>query len=274
MLTLNTHSLIEENYEEKLSAFVEYVMLEKPDIIALQEVNQSVGADEIHVDNLHGFVPPKENERKIPLKSDNHAYNIVKRLSESGLKYNWTYLPIKNGYGIFDEGIALLSRTPISETDFFTVSVNDSYDNWKTRKILGIKTGGEWYYSVHFGWWKDENDSFAKQWKRLNENLPAKENIWLMGDFNNPAEIRGEGYDLVKSSGWSDCFVLAEKCDGNITVDKVIDGWRDKCSISGGMRIDFIFTNNVRSVKLYHVIFDGRDQPVISDHIGVFAEID
>ena len=40
LITLNTHSLIEEHYEEKLHAFAEVVRKEKPDILALQEVNQ------------------------------------------------------------------------------------------------------------------------------------------------------------------------------------------------------------------------------------------
>ena len=38
LLTLNTHSLREENQEQKLEWFLEAVMAEKPDIIALQEV--------------------------------------------------------------------------------------------------------------------------------------------------------------------------------------------------------------------------------------------
>ncbi|MBQ8378789.1 MAG: hypothetical protein IJX42_06640 [Oscillospiraceae bacterium] len=45
LMTLNTHSLVEENYEKKLDTFVKGVISEKPDIIALQEVNQSIDAD-------------------------------------------------------------------------------------------------------------------------------------------------------------------------------------------------------------------------------------
>ena len=44
ILTLNTHSLRENQYEQKLSWFVEGVLREKPDIIALQEVNQTCDA--------------------------------------------------------------------------------------------------------------------------------------------------------------------------------------------------------------------------------------
>jgi len=39
LLTLNTHSIIEENYEQKFKIFVDEIYKERPDIIALQEVN-------------------------------------------------------------------------------------------------------------------------------------------------------------------------------------------------------------------------------------------
>ena len=40
ILTLNSYSLVEEDYEDKLKIFVDEIIKEKPDIIALQEVNQ------------------------------------------------------------------------------------------------------------------------------------------------------------------------------------------------------------------------------------------
>ena len=41
LLSINTHSLIEENYEKKVKIFVEAVARIKPDIICMQEVNQT-----------------------------------------------------------------------------------------------------------------------------------------------------------------------------------------------------------------------------------------
>ena len=40
LLTLNTHSLIEPEYEAKREIFVEFIAKEQPDVFALQEVNQ------------------------------------------------------------------------------------------------------------------------------------------------------------------------------------------------------------------------------------------
>ena len=42
LMTLNTHSLVEPGYENKLKLFAEAVLREQPDVIALQEVNQSM----------------------------------------------------------------------------------------------------------------------------------------------------------------------------------------------------------------------------------------
>ena len=59
LLTLNTHSLLEENYEQKTRDFVAAVIKERPDILALQEVNQSVNAKEADQELLEGYVPYK-----------------------------------------------------------------------------------------------------------------------------------------------------------------------------------------------------------------------
>lgn len=44
LLTLNTHSLIEPEYEAKREIFVEFIAKEQPDVFALQEVNQTASA--------------------------------------------------------------------------------------------------------------------------------------------------------------------------------------------------------------------------------------
>ena len=41
LLTLNTHSLIEPDYEAKREFFVNFIAAEQPEVFALQEVNQT-----------------------------------------------------------------------------------------------------------------------------------------------------------------------------------------------------------------------------------------
>lgn len=270
MLTLNTHSLIEQNYEEKLVYFVNAIVKYEPDIIALQEVNQTSDESSLSDKFLKGYT---QCQSAVPLKKDNHAYRVVKLLLEKNINYYWTWLPIKNGYDKYDEGLAILSKKEILETDTVLVSCINDYNNWKTRKILGIYSGDEWFYSVHLGWWDDKSDQFSDQWSRLSKRLTGKENVWLMGDFNNCAEIRNEGYDLIKKSGWQDTFEIAREKDDGITVGTVIDGWKDKITDTNGMRIDFIWTNSENIIERTNVIFNGKNEPVISDHYGVMITV-
>ena len=57
LLTLNTHSLVEDNYVRKLRDFTEAVKKEAPEIIALQEVNQTVCGAVTSKDRLKNYVP-------------------------------------------------------------------------------------------------------------------------------------------------------------------------------------------------------------------------
>ena len=77
LLTLNTHSLIEPDYEAKREIFVNVIANEQPDVFALQEVNQTASAPQL--ENIPtGYFPCPCNQ--VPLKADNHAaavYSII-----------------------------------------------------------------------------------------------------------------------------------------------------------------------------------------------------
>lgn len=273
LLTLNTHSLIEENYRQKLLDFVSAVMQEMPDIIALQEVNQTIANPTVPASKLAGYCASDENA---VIRTDNHVFNVAGLFREKGVEYNWTWIPLKKGYDKYDEGIALMSRSPIHKTDILKISNIDDYNNWKTRKILGICTEEApdvWFFSVHYGWWDDPDAPFQAQWERTHSHMQQYENVWLMGDFNSPAEVRDEGYDMIENAGWHDSFSLAEKKDSGITVGKVIDGWKDKITNTAGMRIDQIWCKPSQKINSSHVIFNGKNYPVVSDHYGIIVEV-
>ncbi len=255
---MNTHSIEEVDYENKLKIFVNEICAIHPDIITLQEVNQSCGATEVETDCVKCG--------NYSIKNDNHAYRVVQMLGEKGLNYHWSYLPIKKGYGKYDEGLAVLSQYPISYCFEILVSHTDDYNNWKTRKALVVKLDKNRGYvcNVHFGWWDDGEEPFIDQWNKLIENLPD-EKIWLMGDFNCPDTKKNEGYDAVKSKGWIDLY--REICNSNgSTVPGSIDGWKG-CAPK---RIDYIWHNMPVKVKNAKVVFDKHP---VSDHYGVLAEV-
>ena len=268
LLTLNTHSLVEDGYEQKLAAFVEAIATEKPQIIALQEVNQSVSAEPVQT--LTEYYHPCLDNTVI--RCDNHVLRVAEALREKGVVYHWTWLPIKRGYGRYDEGVAVMSLSPILETDILTVSDTEDYHNWKVRKLLGVRTEAlpdEWFFSVHYGRWGDTDEPFRHQWIRTAEHMVRYDSVWLMGDFNAPAEITGESYELIKRSFWHDTYELAQAKDCGDTVRGVIDGWSesdDKC-----MRIDQIWCNKKVVITNTEVVFNGIHHPVVSDHYGVMV---
>lgn len=263
---------MEENYEEKLNKFADAIYCEEPDIIALQEVNQTCCRAPVPQNELVGFCPC--NAFSV-IREDNHVFNTVRKLRRMGIAYYWTWLGMKVGYDKYDEGIAFMSKSPITDTDVLLVSNVNDYSNWKTRKIIGIHTKAapnEWFYSVHYGWWNDDEEPFQSQWAKTASHMKQHETAWLMGDFNSPAEVRGEGYDMIKAAGWYDSYLQAAQKDSGITVGKVIDGWREKLSSTNGMRIDQIWCNQKSVVKSSRVFFNGCNHEVVSDHFGVMIE--
>ena len=280
LLTINTHSLHEENYPRKLEEFIDVIAKERPDIVAMQEVNQTADAPLAGKPLLVGYVPCKEND--ILVREDNHAAQAAFRFHFAGLPCFWTWVPAKIGYGKYDEGMAIFSfNKKITEIDSFYISKIQDYQNWKTRKVLGIRTEGDdnWYYTVHMGWWQDSEEPFQYQWEQFSSVLNEKRKdstVWLMGDFNSPAEVRNQGYDCITHSFWYDTYLLAEEKDSGFTVEGVIDGWREFIEdpdSAAGMRIDHIWCSEPKQIRSSKVMFNRKNGPIISDHFGVMIEI-
>ncbi len=260
ILTINMHSYIEKESEEKLEIFVGSILKIQPDIIAMQEINQRT------------FMPFSKNRAKqygIKMKEDNYALRINKELSRKGCEYTLFWVGIKRGFFIFDEGICFLSKIPVEDSEAFLISETNNNTNWRKRMALGIKVDGEWFYNVHMGRWDDEEEPFLKQFTRLNENVKKDSIVWLMGDFNAPFGYKNEGYDMITSSGFYDTYELAENKDAGYTITGKIDGWNDKKDSFKNQRIDYIFTNKKRNIKSSFVVFDGKNEKVISDHNGI-----
>ena len=277
LMTLNAHSIIEKGYPQKCEYFVDRVCQLRPDIIALQEVNQSSNAPSIPTPESDFYAPC---QTKIPFKADNHILRVVEMLAERGLAYHFAWLPIKVSYDRFDEGVALLSLSPITKTYVCQVSLMDEFSHWKTRKALGITTKAHphtRFYTTHMGWWQDPEEPFPLHWQNTISHLDGVEDVVIAGDFNSPAEVRGEGYDLVAGSGFHDVYDLAMVKIGSVTVptdEGSIDGWHDIAHPKNGMRIDQIWTRKPHAVSEYRVLFDGIDSPVVSDHFGVLVDME
>jgi len=278
ILTLNTHSLLEENYEQKLQWFVEGILREKPDIIAMQEVNQTFNAELLGTDMLEGQYPVPGC---MSIRRDNHAAQVAYRLRQAGVDCYWAWIPIKLGYQRYDEGVAVLSLgRRIRCVDAFPISRTNDYLSWRTRAVLGVQVEGldDWFYTVHMGWWNDETERFLDQWKTLNCCIMSKRmcrTVWLMGDFNAPDSIPGQGYEQIVASGWIDTYTVAASRDGGITAHPGIDGWKQQSPALRleGMRLDYIWCSRKKQVRSSRTVFSGEKEPVVSDHYGVLIDV-
>lgn len=278
ILTLNTHSLLEENQQQKLSWLVDGILKEKPDIVAMQEVNQTADTAFMTLDMLEGQYP-------IPgcmkIRADNYAALVAWHLRQAGIACYWAWLPVKRGYDRYDEGIAVLSLgRKIRCVDQFPISRVNDYHNWRTRAALGVQLEGleDWFYCLHMGWWDDEAEGFLDQWRILNSCIAGKRmcgSVWLLGDFNGPDTVPGQSYEHMVASGWIDTYQVAQRKDDGITVLGDIDGWREQQRVKTqeGMRLDYIWCNHKKTIFSSRVMFNGIHEPVVSDHYGVLIEV-
>lgn len=262
LLTLNTHSLMESDYPSKIEELADAIKQYKPSIIALQEVMQPKEAKRAEISS--DFV----SVGQIPLKEGNYLIFLYNELIKRNLQYQYIWLGIKRAYDIFDEGVAILTLTPVSRTKAITLSQIDNYDDWKTRKALGVEVGNSWYFSVHLGFWDDYGVFQKTEILSLKKSTENMNKLWLLGDFNAPADERNKGYDML-TRYWHDSYFLAKNKDNGNTVKGKIDGWDDK----DDKRIDFIFTNEMVDVQSSQTIFNGTHRKIISDHYGILLTI-
>ncbi len=92
-----------------------------------------------------------------------------------------------------------------------------------------------------------------------------------MGDFNNNALVRNEGYDYLISNGLIDTYCIAKEKDTGVTVKGAIAGWKNQ---SEDKRLDLILSNKDITVTKSNVIFNDINKNIISDHYGVEVVIE
>jgi maltose 6'-phosphate phosphatase len=254
LLTLNCHSWQEDNQLDKISYIAKVINKKDYDVIALQEVSQSIDSDIVY-DNI---------------KSDNFSLllkNELKKLGNNKYEFYWDIAHI--GYDIYEEGLCLMTKLPIISKESFYISISDEINFWKSRKIVKLnvlyKNKEISFYSCHLGWWEDKEEPFNKQFDNLFEKVKNDNLAFIMGDFNNNANIRKEGYDYI-CDNLIDTYNLAKFKDIGITVKGKIAGWDEN---GDDLRLDLIFTNKSVDVISSNVIFNGINKEVVSDHYGV-----
>lgn len=258
LLTLNCHSWQEADQWKKLDILAAVIHEQSYDVVALQEVSQSITAEMV----------------KGKLKANNFGFLLVQKLKELGSMYDYEWDISHIGYECFEEGVALLTKHPVLQRESFFVSCSQDISYWKTRKVVGMTVNYKGistaFYACHLGWWQDEEEPFRSQMDRLVARINQERPHFLMGDFNNPAGIAGEGYDYVQDFGYFDTYQLAKHKDSGVTVLGEIAGWENH---SDKKRIDFIFSSKKVEILTSRVILNGINKPVVSDHFAIEVNV-
>lgn len=251
IITLNLHLWQEKNQLEKLKRVADYINENDIDICFFQEVAQKFDAP-LLFDNI---------------REDNNAYLVFKDLKA---KYNISYEFKKRGWGIFEEGLAIVSKYPIISKEWFFISKTQKLMDWKTRVILKVTYEVEGKpvhcFAVHMGW-SDGNEVYEEQATNLMKevNKCGNDLVILAGDYNCPRDVREYNcWDSLYSS-----VDLAGIDTANVpTFAFNLDSHMD----TKNKHIDYIFFNKKLGIKEYRVDFKESDG-LVSDHYLVYTEI-
>ena len=212
------------------------------------------------------------------LAPSNAARRINRRIGNGKqyhLRQDWSHY----AWDTWREGVAIMSKHPIRKSYSRYITANQSKNWWKSRNILLAQiehpsAGLINIFSVHTGWWDDDEELAQPQFERLQAWADAKHTLdvtatFLCGDFNSPAATPGYAYWIA--NGYTDQYLLANP-EGMFdpTIEGHVDGWQGE---SPGQRIDYIFLKDGSPFKVQEActVFTTSDYGRVSDHAGVFA---
>lgn len=252
-LILNLHCYQEDNQDDKFTKIANTINELGIDIVCLQEVAEYW---------RDGQGDWESNAAKI----------INDRLTKPFyIHYDWSHL----GFDKYREGVAILSRYPLSEHE--SQYVSDSHDKYNihSRKVVKARIdipniGFINVFSAHLSWIEN---GFSEQFHRLRawaeknnrDNIKA---TLLCGDFNITAGTTGYGL-VVDSHEYEDQFLAVNERGIFDKIFRVNDAhWQDL--LADDYRIDYIFMHKNSQLKATSakVIFTDQDYGRVSDHFG------
>ncbi|KFK93930.1 hypothetical protein IV04_03620 [Serratia sp. Ag1] len=240
-----------------------------PDVVCLQEVGEWHGKQRDDLDTVQFGATDSNMVRQILSRLNNKQYDFA---------MDWSHF----GWDVWMEGSAVLSRHPIVKKDSRYISDvnNGTRTFWKSRNIpmaqidLGERLGKLDVFSIHAGWWNDDEEPFQGQFNRLvawdKELKTQNVNTLFCGDFNQVAATKEQQF-ITNGTGYSEQYALANP-DGLLdpTIGGTIDGWIGDV----GKRIDFLVMNDDSpfEVRQSQRVFTQGSFGRVSDHTGVYAQ--
>ncbi len=251
LLTLNLHCFAEKNLKKNQKIITDFIIEKDIDVCFFQEVGQH-HKHKVIVDNI---------------KEGNYVLDLVNILKEKGYHYYMHYDYSKRGFKHFDEGLAIISKTPIYNKNSYHVSKHIDYHNWKTRMNVSCET----LYnnkeivltSLHLGW-TDELEKFEDQFDKTMSNIQTEKRNIIAGDFN--VSEGSKEYKHILSYNLTDLYYNNnQEYYHDVTHLDHIDVKKE------ATRIDYFFGSfNAKTIQREIVFKEKR----VSDHFGVYLEIE
>ncbi|KAF3982404.1 MAG: endonuclease [Methylococcales symbiont of Hymedesmia sp. n. MRB-2018] len=255
LLILNLHCYQEENQDKKFTQIAKAINALEVDIVCLQEVAEYW---------RDGQGDWESNAAKLINDRLTHPFH---------LHTDWSHL----GFDKYREGVAILSRFPLSNHQSRYVSDSDDIYNIHSRKVVMACVhvpymGAINIFSAHLSWMED---GFQEQFQQLHrwaeehntDNIKA---TMLCGDFNITAG--SDGYQtVVENNHYDDQYLAANEQAVFEKIFRVNDAhWQDL--LTDDYRIDYIFMNKSSALQVTSakVIFTEQDYGRVSDHCGYF----
>ena len=277
ILTLNLHTYQESNQYEKFNTIVELIAKMDVDFITFQECAQHRSSTIVN-----GII-----------RKDNMALIITDKLKEKFDKeYSYVWDWAHYGWNVWEEGVAVLSKHPLVESDSRYISTNVSTSNITSRKTIyasyqmqsksGVQIGKINFFSVHNHWRTSETDNEQNnQITNIQNMVTEKDSLnpsivsFVCGDFNvNPTSSYpwSEGYfNMINNNEYIDSFLEIYSDANDIPAKSIYN------TIGGTYpgRIDYIFMQNKPNVKIIdsQIIFNNDVVESVSDHNGVLTKI-
>jgi maltose 6'-phosphate phosphatase len=266
-LTINLHTYQEAQQSEKFNLITDLIGKMTVDFIAFQECAQNkssvISNGIIRVDNMALII---SNRLKEKYSAD---YNFV---------WSWSHY----GWSVWEEGVAVMSKHPLIDSDSRYVSSSSSINNIASRKVIyGLyqtPVGRINIYSAHTHWRTTVTDEEQNnQIKNIKLMVVEKEASipdsisFVCGDFNgNPTSDYpwSEGYNtMMYNNEYKDTFLEAYP-DANSKPAQSI-----YFTIGGGTpgRIDYIFMkkNSQLNVVDSQIIFKDDVVGKVSDLLNL-----
>lgn len=271
ILTINLHTYQETSQNEKFNLITDVIGMMDIDFIAFQECAQNKSSA-----ITEGII-----------REDNMALEITRRLKQ---KYNADYNFVWNwahyGWDVWEEGVAILSKHPLIDSEDRYISTATSTNTISSRKVIfgayQIREGNFHFFSAHTHWRTSLTDEEQNNQIANIKSMVSEKESWhfdalsfVCGDFNgNPTSDFpwSEGYNnMVKDDLFLDTFLNVYPDANNKPAQSVYN------TIGGDLpgRIDYIFMKkNARlSVVDSQIIFSNTIVGRVSDHFGIVTKV-